>query len=319
MLSEGSPGARSVDSLCRSQICAAIVTHNIGQAIHRCFDSIRDQVGHVVIVDNGSGEPTRRELNRLAESHSVTVILNKANEGLARALNQAVHWARDNRYRWILTLDHDSEATPGMVDRLVQAYTLLERQGTHNVGVLGANPYDRNTQVFTTGVPPRVAGGLPLEDTDVISSGSLFPSHVFEDAGPFNEALFVYYVDDDFCLRLRKAGYRVFFCPEAVLLHEEGRYEARKFLWRRVFYDCKTRQARYYLSRNMIYMLKNHHLSAEYIYWVVRRFCKDHVKILIFDKNRFSMLWFSLKGLTDGLRGRVGRLEPNPFKEPRRQ
>ena len=308
MLSEGSPGTEAVDSSHRAQICAVIVTYNIGEAIHRCFDSIQNQVGHVVIVDNGSDEFTRRELNRLAPSDSVTFILNERNEGIARAFNQAVPWAQGKGFQWILTLDHDSEATPGMVDKLVQAYETLERQGMQNVGVVGANPFDQNTQLFTTGRCPREGGGMPLEGRDVISSGSLIPLRVFDVIGLYSEELFVYYVDDDFCLRLGRGGFRVFLCPEAVLLHKEGSKEARRFFWRHTFYDQCGKHARYYLTRNTIYMMKQHDLSPSYTHMIIGRLCKDHVKILLYDRERFSVLWFSLKGLMDAFRGRFGEL-----------
>jgi rhamnosyltransferase len=305
--SEESPCA-TLGSPQRTQICAVIVTYNIGEAIRRCFDSIQNQVGHVVIVDNGSDELTRRELHRLATSDSVTIVLNERNEGIARAFNQAVQWARGKGFKWILTLDHDSEATPGMVDRLVQAYLTLQRQGIHNVGVVGANPFDQNTKVFIRGRQPREGGGMPLEDGDVMSSGSLIQSQVFDVVGLFNEDLFVYYVDVDFCLRLARGGFRVFLCPEAVLLHKEGSREPRKFFWRKAFYDRCGKHARYYLTRNTIYMMKKHDLPPGLTYYMIRRICRDHVKILLYDKERFSVLWFSLRGLADAFRGRYGPL-----------
>jgi rhamnosyltransferase len=308
VLNEGSTGTEAVDASFRSRICAVIVTYNIGAAIHRCFDSIQAQVGHVIIVDNGSDEVTRRELKRLAASDSVTFILNERNEGLARAFNQAVQWARGKGFQWILTLDHDSEATPGMADKLVRAYETLARQGIQNVGVVGANPFDQNTQRFTTERCPREGGGMPCEEVDVISSGSLIPLRVFDVIGLYNEDLFIYYVDDDFCLRLGRGGFRVFLCPEAVLFHKEGSKEARRFFWRHAFYDHCGKHARYYLMRNTIYMMKKHDLSPSYKYLMVRRLAKDHVKILLYDRERFSVLWFSLKGLMDGFRGRFGEL-----------
>ncbi len=131
-----------------SQILAAVVTYNIGEAIHRCVDSIQGQVGHVVIVDNGSDERTRRELKRLAASDSVTLILNERNEGVAHAYNQAVRWARDKGFQWILTLDHDSEATPGMVDELSRGYGALDRAGIRNIAIMATNPFDLNIQQY---------------------------------------------------------------------------------------------------------------------------------------------------------------------------
>ena len=126
-------GLDPVESPHRSQICAVVVTYNIGEAIHRCVDSIQNQVGHVVIVDNASDEATRRELRQLAASRSITLILNEQNEGVARAYNQAVRWAQAHGFQWILTLDHDSEATPGMIDELLSGYGALGRAGISNI------------------------------------------------------------------------------------------------------------------------------------------------------------------------------------------
>jgi rhamnosyltransferase len=227
---------------------------------------------------------------------------------MARALNQAVQWARSKGFPLILTLDHDSEATPGMVDKLVQAYATLQRQGMQNVGLVGANPFDQNAQLFLLDYPPMKDSGMPLEEGELISSGSLIMSQVFDAIGFFNEDLFIYYVDDDFCLRLRRGGFRVFRCPEAVLLHKEGSKEIRKFLWRKAYYDHYGKHARYYLTRNTFYMMKKHDLSPSYTGQIIRRLCNDHLKILLFDRERFSVLWFSLKGLIDALRGRFGGL-----------
>ncbi len=130
----------------RSRICAVVVSYNIGDAIHRCYDAIQSQVGHVLIIDNGSGETTRRELDELANSDSVTLILNERNEGIGRAYNQAVRWARDKGFQWILTLDHDSEATTGMIDELVRGYAALETAGIRNIGIMAASLFDLNIQ-----------------------------------------------------------------------------------------------------------------------------------------------------------------------------
>jgi rhamnosyltransferase len=306
-----------VDSSQRSRICAVIVTYNIGELVHCCFNSIQNQVGHVLIVDNGSDEATRRELDRLAVSDSVTLILNERNEGLARAFNQAVQWARVTGFRWILTLDHDSEATPGMVNKLVDAYLSLEREGVQNIAVMGANPFDRNVQMFRQ-YRPREKGGMTLEDEEPISSGSLIDLRVFEVIGLFNEDLFIYYVDTDFCVRLKRSGFGAYVCPEAVLLHREGSRRSHRFLWRHAYYDHYSKEARYYITRNLIYLAKVRHLTPREVYWAARIVLKDHVKILLYDQQRFSVLWFSLKGLIDGVKGKFGPMGSPYSMEPRK-
>ena len=298
----------AVESNVRSHIVAVIVTYNIGDAIHRCFDSIKDQVGHVLIVDNGSDEATRRELNEIAASGSTTLILNERNEGIARAFNQAVEWARSREFEWILTLDHDSEATPGMVDKLAGVFAALEREGIHNAGVVGPNPFDENIQVFRQ-YRPRESGGKPLEEEEVISSGSLMPLRIFDVVGGFNEDLFVYCVDTEFCMRVVQRGFRVYVCPEAVLRHREGSRKRHRYLWRHAFHDHYGKVARYYIARNTIYMLKRHPLDPREVLWLLHWNLKIHAKVLLYDQDRFSILWYSLRGFIDGLRGKVGPLE----------
>src|SRR5208282_1867150 len=136
-MNEGAPDAGVGDFLRGVSVCAVIVTYHIGEAIHRCFNSIHPQVGHVILVDNGSDERTRRELDKLALQSSVTVILNERNEGIAHALNQGVKGALDKGYPWVLTLDHDSQASPDMVERLLQAAEIFRQQGQDDVGIIG--------------------------------------------------------------------------------------------------------------------------------------------------------------------------------------
>jgi rhamnosyltransferase len=294
-----------VESPHPSQICAAIVTFNIGEAIHQCVDSIQGQVGHVVIVDNGSNERTRRELGQFAASPSISLILNERNEGVARAYNQAVHWAQARGFQWILTLDHDSESTPGMVDKLVCGYDTLKSAGIRNAAIIAANPFDLNVQDYSYYLP-RENGGLPLHAPEVISSGSLIWLQVFDVVGSFNEDLFIYFVDFEFSRRLFRAGYGTYIFPEAVFLHMEGSCERHKFLWIDTYYDHYGTTARYYITRNIVYLMKKSNLSRSDFRVLIRRLWTDHLGILLFDKKRLAVLWFSLKGLVDGIRGKVG-------------
>jgi rhamnosyltransferase len=298
-----------------SRICAAIVTYNIGQAVHRAVDAIKDQVGHVLVVDNGSDEITREALEKLRASDSITVLLNERNEGIAHAFNQAVQWARSRDFEWILTLDHDSEATPGMVDELVRGYQVLSQSGIRNVAIMAASPFDQNEQDYLY-FSPRENGGLPVREGEVISAGSLIRLEVFDVVGPFNEDLFIYFVDVDFCKRLVRAGFAAYICPKAVFTHQEGLKRRHRFLWIDTWHDHYGKEARYYLSRNTIYLITKLRLRRSEIRVLVQRLWIDHRNILLFEKDRLVLFAMSLMGFFDGLRGKVGPMNSEKQKKP---
>ena len=60
-------------------------------------------------------------------------------------------------------------------------------------------------------------------DVDVVSGMfMLVPRRVLEAVGPLDPAFFVYAEEADWCRRIRKAGWRCAFTPEARILHLDG-------------------------------------------------------------------------------------------------
>jgi rhamnosyltransferase len=202
-----------------------------------------------------------------------------------------------------------------MIDELVRGFAALESAGIRNIGIMAASLFDLNIQQYLY-YEPREHGGLPLYQSEVFSSGSLIWLGVFDVVGPFNEDLFIYFVDIEFCRRLDCAGYGVYMCPEAVLLHREGSKERHRFLWIDACYEHYGKEARYYLSRNTVHFLKKLRPCLHDFAQAATRLRRDHVNILLFDRDRLPVLWFSLRGLVDGIRGKVGRLGSGDSSRP---
>lgn len=282
-------------------MCAVVVSYNIGQAIRECVDSIRDQVAEVMVVDNGSGQETLDELDRLAQTDRIRIIRNARNEGIARALNQGVRHALARGHEWVLTLDHDSEATPGMVYKLLRAY---QATGSRPA-IYAANPWDRNAGTFWAA--PEHSREV-VEVSEAISSGSLIHRTLFETVGAFDESLFIYYVDVDFCVRARKLGVGIYLCPSAVLIHSEGRRETRRYLGRPMPHIVYGKEAHYFLSRNAICMLRRYGSHGCSVRHILKRLVTDSAKVALYDERKVPKLLYRLRGLWDGMRGRNGPL-----------
>jgi GT2 family glycosyltransferase len=60
------------------------------------------------------------QLKEIADKLGVHLILNSANEGVGRAINQGAQWAESRDYRWMLMLDQDATVAPDMVETLIE-------------------------------------------------------------------------------------------------------------------------------------------------------------------------------------------------------
>jgi rhamnosyltransferase len=171
-----------------NKVCAVVVTYNIGKKYIENFNSLYDQVGKVIIVDNGSGEETVEVLQDLQKKYkNVEVIFNNENLGIGAAQNIGIKKAMRENFKWVLLLDHDSKLSSNMVGKLLTAYDVLFKQGINKVGIVAANPYDINSNewIYIKMKYLKLEKDL-IKFDNVISSGSLINLEVFKDVGLFN-------------------------------------------------------------------------------------------------------------------------------------
>lgn len=285
-----------------NKVCALIITYNIDEKIIEVVNSIVNQVGLLVIVDNASNLQTIKLLERLNRNLKVKVIFNKKNYGIAKALNQGINFIKENKYEWVLTLDHDSVCEKDMIKNMLSI--LSECDNKDNIGILTPKIFEIRKQNFISKRKHENCRYIKVKDC--IQSGSLIKLKVFDNIGYFNEDLFIYHVDFDFCQRLLKANYGIVQCNNVTLHHEEGYKVTKRFLGKKIFYNNYSSLAVYYITRNTIYMSKTYNV----IY--IKRIVKDFVFITLFDQKRKERLLYFFKGLHDGILNKYGKLETIP-------
>lgn len=283
----------------KEKVCVIIVTYNIAKGIYKCFNSIEKQVSEVIIIDNGSNHETIKELIKLEKKDNVKIIFNEDNYGIGYAINQGIKYAIEKEYSWVLTLDHDSEASADMLEKMVEAYYSIENR--ESVGILCPRVFDINKN-----------GYLIDENIDkayrelkvAIQSGSLIKTDILNKIGFFNELLFMYYVDVEFSLRLRNKNLKIIQIKNAVLFHEEGNKITKKLFNKKYIYNNYNELAIYYIARNSIYMIRNFKYNKKSY---IRRLKDDLEHILLFDGNRMKKLRYYFKGIYDGINNVYGR------------
>jgi rhamnosyltransferase len=146
-------------------------------------------------------------------------------------------------------------------------------------------------------------GGISLACT----SGSLFSMEVFEKCGLFQENLFICCVDDDYFLRIRKEGFFIGESSNAVLLHGFGRPDFRKRFGRTIATKNYRPEVRYYYARNKVWILRFYAKTfPRIIVPTLREFVTIPLKIALMEDKSWSKIRLFIRGLADGLCGRMG-------------
>lgn len=198
----------------------------------------------VIVVDNGSRDGTAEWL---AARSDVVTITNPTNRGVAPARNQGLRRARGEL---VALLDVDTVAAPGSFTTLVGRL-----RAAPDVGLVGPKLVDPDGTLqyscrrFPTLVD-KVLRRLPVRfgravaddvelrwwdhagvrDVDyVIGACQVIRKAALDQVGLLDERIFYGPEDVDLCLRMHRAGWRVEYVPEAVVMHLERRV-TRKLL-----------------------------------------------------------------------------------------
>ncbi len=291
-------------------VCAVVVAYTPDEGFVGRLSAVLRQVDEIVVVDNASRRPVAALSDELAAGSRFTVIENPQNRGVAAALNQGCAFARKRGYRWALTLDQDSTPEEGMVRALLGAADEVETAVVSPAVYDEAFPEREPTWVVRHPAIPFLFRRIPctgpvLADvTLTITSGSLTNLRLWEALGGFREELFIDYVDTDYCLRARRAGYRVAVSCDARLRHRLGdrrEYRPAGFKFRPWFHAPFRR---YFQGRNRILLWRRY--ALRFPHWWTFDLCAgllDLFRILLYEDRKGEKIRALLRGTWDGLRG----------------
>lgn len=167
------------------KVLAGIVLYNPdSERLRENITAVHPQVDCVLLIDNGSDNKSYTEITK--NHNDLVIIQNKKNQGIAYALNQICGYAYTHGYNWVLTLDQDSVATPGMVD----TYKSIVDD---TIGILGCWIHDRGYQIDESW---GIEHGT-FETDWVITSAAFTNVKAWKDCGGFDNGMFIDYVDWD--------------------------------------------------------------------------------------------------------------------------
>jgi len=292
----------------KENICAIIVTYNPDVKFSERAASIASQVSHVLIVDNGSDDISKEYLKQLGNLSNFRIIYNQDNLGIGAALNIGIKYALKSGYDWVATFDQDSKPTQKMIASMIKAYETLPNK--ENLALISPRFQSQSIDLLRTFVVNSKQGKnksyAPILTT--MTSGSLIRTKIFSLVGYFNEAMFIDFVDQEFCLRCAKCGFVIIEAQKAILIHDLGQPIQHKFLWKKCTVTNHNYLRRYYDARNRIYVYKKYFVM--YPKWILSNLCAfplDLLKILFFENDRMKKIYSVILGIYHGLIGKMGK------------
>lgn len=219
-----------------------IVSWNARQALRGCLESVIAQdtepALEVLVIDNASSDGSAEMVDR--EFPAVQVLRNAVNAGFAKASNQGIRQARG---RYVLLLNPDTIVRPCALERM-----LTYADAHPDIGALGPTLLAENGQIDYRGarqfptlwseVLKRLRLAHPVfgdnammnwdhrtsRDVEVLCGACmLVRREVIETVGLLDEGFFLFGEDVDWCFRIRRAGWRVFYLSQAEVMHLGGK------------------------------------------------------------------------------------------------
>jgi hypothetical protein len=234
-----------------------IVTWNCAEFVRNCLDSVLISAGNlsleIIVVDNDSSDETAKIVEQFYPQ--VNLIQNKKNLGYAKANNQGIQEATGE---YILLLNPDTQV---LEDALSLMYEFM--QENPKVGALGPkllNP-DKTFQASCREFPTfstliwefsglsrlfprsRIFGrwrmgyfdfDKPREVDQPMGSCLMLRRETLDDVGIFDENFGMFFNDVDLCFRIKKRGWKIYFYPDAKVIHHKGastRKAKTKMIW----------------------------------------------------------------------------------------
>jgi GT2 family glycosyltransferase len=246
-----------------TELSIVIVNWNTGDLLRRCVASIVAAAPaiayEIIVVDNASSDESLARLRGdgaaagVIDDGRLRIVENAENRGFGAANNQAF---KLSHAAFVLLLNPDTLMVPGAIESLIGVLRsdpavaacgprLLNADGSLQISVW-RNPLTAweivlsNLWLYRL-LPRRIRGELllgPHWDHDrrrqvrMLSAAALMVRRqAIDEVGGFDERFHMYAEDNEWCLRMARAGWRLVFEPAVVVRHDEAQSSLKRWSW----------------------------------------------------------------------------------------
>ncbi|MCE5307544.1 MAG: glycosyltransferase family 2 protein [Acidobacteriales bacterium] len=211
----------------------------------------------IILLDNNSTDGTVEAVEE--RFPDVNVLKLKENRGYAGNNNVGIGAAINGGADWLFVLNEDTVVDSDCVARLAAA-----GESDPTIGIVGPTVYHHNEPNIIQSAggiigpyweslhlnrdEPNLSHNLEPRPVDWISGcGIMVRRQVVEDVGAIDERYFYYWEETEWCIRARRAGWRILHVPAAKLWHKGVQRDYRP-----------PASVTYYATRNRLLTLAKH-------------------------------------------------------------
>lgn len=238
-------------------ISVVIVNWNTKALLLEClksvFETIRDISFEVWLVDNASSDGSVQAVRN--SYPSVLVLRNDRNLGFAAANNLAF---KEMRGHYAVLLNTDTVLTEGATKKLHDFMESNSQAGLACGQLFNSDGSKQNSManfpsllslllnetilriLFPKRFPSkREEYRAPLEIDSCIGACMIARKKAMEEVGLLDERFFFFLEETDWALRMKRAGWKIYFVPEAHIYHHQGQSVGHGVSSRKIFYTSR--------------------------------------------------------------------------------
>lgn len=280
------------------KIAACVILYNPQQSVESNINSYQ-LVEKIYILDN-SNAPHINRFPSLTHQSKITYIHNGLNEGISKRLNQACTLAIEAGFDYLLTMDQDSYFDEMVLTTYFKCiHSFKERE---KVSMFGINHEENIVN----------AGCVYEECKSLITSGSIIDLKTFREIGPFDENLFIDFVDAEYCFRSIEKGFKIIKFLNIPMHHSLGEIQTRISLKnlkpsKRSFHSPARL---YYMLRNILYVQSTYKRNFKKEITEYKKDLLNRIKNnLLYKNNKVQTIRMLLKALKDYKNQNMGKLQ----------
>ena len=263
------------------RISIIIVNWNTASLLEKCLDSIFNYAQNIdyeiIVIDNASNDASQKFLSQIQnQNDKIKIIFNEKNLGFARAVNQGTKIASG---KYVLLLNPDTEIKKNTLENIIEWMGKNPHCGVCGGKIL--NP-DGTTQPSVRRFPDLFSQSLILlkihqflinflslrryfvldfdysktqEVDQVMGAFFMIRKETIDRVGFFDENFFLWFEEVDFCKRVKETGWKIYYYPEAEIIHRGGASFSQVF----------SVKNQWQFNKSLLYYFKKHHCFLSYL------------------------------------------------------